>query len=321
MVRLEGRIALVAGATRGAGRGIARMLGEAGATVYCSGRSSRGGAPSPGPHARRRETIEETAELVTADGGRGIAVRVDHGNEQEVTALMDRIRSEHKRLDILVNVAGGPEVHDRFKSFWTIDVESGRVLFDAWVWPHVLTCKHAIPLMTGTKGSKRAVPGLVVEVMEGETLGYAGHFYWDLTVTTLKRLAYALGEELAPHKIAAIAVAPGFMRTEAILDHFGATPQNWLEIAQTNKEAIGFGFAGSETPCYVGRGIAALAADPKAMRKSGRVVSSSELSDEYGFSDIDGRRPHWVSYFQEKFAGMFGKPKVAVEWKQADMSR
>jgi NAD(P)-dependent dehydrogenase (short-subunit alcohol dehydrogenase family) len=320
MPSLEGRIALVAGATRGAGRGVAHMLGEAGATVYCSGRSSRNGPPSPGPHAKRPETVEETAELVTSAGGRGIAVRVDHANEQEVMSLMQRIRSDHQRLDILVNVAGGPEVHDRFKSFWTIDVDGGRALFDAWVWPHVITCRHAVPLMVRSKGSKRTTTGLIAEVMEGETLGYAGHFYWDLTLTTLKRLAHGLGEELAPNNVAAVAIAPGFMRTEAILDHFGATSNNWSEIARTNKEAIGFGFAGSETPCFVGRGIASLAADSNVMRKSGRLLSSSELSDAYGFADVDGHRPHWVRYFQENFAEMFGKPKIGVEWRQTEHS-
>ncbi|HYD54252.1 MAG TPA: SDR family NAD(P)-dependent oxidoreductase, partial [Gemmatimonadaceae bacterium] len=207
------------------------MLGEAGALVYCTGRSARGGPPSPGPHAARPETIEETAALVDAAGGTGIPVRVDHGDESAVATLAERVRHERGTLDILVNVLGGPEVQERFQPMWTLGVEEGKRLFDAWLTPHVVTVRHLVPLMIHRS---RERPGLVVEVVEGETLGYAGHFYWDLVVTSLKRLAFGLAEELVPHRVAALAVAPGFMRTEAILAHFGATDDSWREIAESS---------------------------------------------------------------------------------------
>ena len=310
---LAGQVAVVAGATRGAGRGIARMLGEVGATVYCTGRSTAGAAPSDRPHAGRPETIDETARLVDDAGGRGIAVRVDHTVEAEVEALFARVLEEQGRLDLLVNVLGGPEVKDRMSPFWKIDVGDGRRLVDAWVWPHVITCRHAAAHMM------KARRGLIVEVIEQDTIGYHGHFYWDLAMTSLKRLAYAMAEELGSHGVSALAVAPGFMRTEAILAHFGATPETWQDVARTNREARGFGFAGSETPCFIGRAIAALAADPAVQRKSGGVYGSWTLSEEYGFTDVDGGRPHWGRYFEQNFGGMFGKPNAPVTWKVAEV--
>jgi NAD(P)-dependent dehydrogenase (short-subunit alcohol dehydrogenase family) len=309
MAALAGRVAVVAGATRGAGRGIARMLGEAGATVYCTGRSMPGAHSPDRPHKRRPETVDQTARLVDEAGGRGIALRVDHRDEAEVEALFARVIEEQGRLDLLVNVLGGPEVRDRMAPFWKLDVGDGRRLVDAWVWPHVTTCRHAATHMV------KARRGLIVEVIEQDTLGYHGHFYWDLAMTSLKRLAYAMAEELGAHGVSALAVAPGFMRTEAILDHFGATPETWREVARTNREAMGFGFAGSESPCFVGRGVAALAADPAVRSKSGGVYGSWTLSEEYGFADVDGARPHWGRYFEQNFAGMFGKPNASLTWK------
>ncbi len=301
MKPLSGRVALVAGATRGAGRGIARMLGEAGATVYCAGRSSRSRPNTSGHHyAGRPETIEETAEMVDAAGGRGVAVRTDHTKEAEVAALFKRVAREAGRLDVLVNVLTGRPVKT-WGPLWKHSVEKGRAQFDGWVWPHVTTCRHALPLMVKRKS------GLVVEIVEQDSIGYHGDFFFDLLEIGLKRLAYALAEELAPHGVSALAITPGFMRTEAILEQFGATEENWLEVAETNPQARGYGFAGSETPCFVGRAVAALAADPNVIKKSGGVYSSYGLSDEYGFADIDGRRPHFGRYGAEHFPQFFKK--------------
>lgn len=305
---LAGRVAVVAGATRGSGRGTARMLGEAGATVYCTGRNSRDARRDLGHRAGRPETIEETAELVSAAGGVGIAVRVDHANEAEVAALFRRVKKEHGRVDVLVNVLGG-EVVMGFEKLWKIDYDAGRALFESWVWPHVLTARHAAPLM--------AAGGLMVEMVEGHTLGgYRGHFYFDLVLTSLKRLAYALAEELGSKGVTSIALAPGFMRTEEILDHFGATEASWREVARTNATAKQFGFEGSETPAFVGRAIAAIAADPARARWNGGVYGSWQMSEEYGFSDVDGARPHWWKYFSEHFPQYVSTPPASgVRWE------
>lgn len=308
MKPLEGKVAVVAGATRGGGRGIARMLGEAGATVYCTGRSSRTQPNTSGHHyAGRPETIEETAEMVTAAGGCGIASRVDHTIEAEVDNLFKRVRSEQHRLDVLVNILTGRPVTE-WRAFWKLDLEKGREMVNGWVWPHVMTCRYAAPLMV-KQGS-----GLIVEVVEQDALGYHGQFFFDLFETTLKRLAYSLGEELAPKGVSAVAVTPGFMRTEAILEGFGATEENWREVAETNPKAKGYGFAGSETPCFVGRAVAALAADPDLARKSGGVYSSWGLSEEYGFTDVDGTRPS-MAYFVEHFPEFWKrKPNINFQW-------
>jgi NAD(P)-dependent dehydrogenase (short-subunit alcohol dehydrogenase family) len=301
---LRGRVALVAGATRGAGRGIARMLGEAGATVYCTGRGS-GASPSVvGGHAGRPETIEETAALVDRAGGSGIPVRVDHAQEAEVAQLVGRIVKEQGRLDLLVNVLGGPQAMD-WTPFWKLPVDAGRVLVEEWVWPHVITARQAAAVMVKQRS------GLIVEVVEGETIGYRAPFYFDLVLVALKRLAFALAEEMAPKGVASVAVCPGFMRTEQILDHFGATPDSWREVAESNPEARGFGFAGSETPCFVGRAIAALAADPAVLAKSGGLFSSWDLSEEYGFTDVDGARPNWGRYIAEHFPQLAGGPTAS----------
>lgn len=307
MKPLEGRTAVVAGATRGAGRGIARMLGEAGATVYCTGRGAAG-TPSGGRHAGRPETVEETAALATAAGGTGIAVRVDHAAEAEVAALFDRVLREQGRLDVLVNVLGGPQAE--WKPFWELDFTKELAAWEAYVRPHLITCRHAAPLMVeGTRG-------LIATIQESHTLGYGGAMFYDLGPTTLKRVMYNLAEELAPHGVAAVAVAPGFMRTEEVLASLKATPENWREVAETSDEARGWGFAGSETPCFVGRAVAALAADPQVMRKSGRVLSSWALSEEYGFEDVDGNRPHWGRYFAANFPQFAAaQPRTGWRWE------
>jgi NAD(P)-dependent dehydrogenase (short-subunit alcohol dehydrogenase family) len=284
------------------------MLGAAGATVYCTGRGSRDTPSAVGPRAGRRETVEETASLVDAAGGHGIAVRVDHAVEPEVEALVQRIQRDHGRLDVLVNVLGGPQVTD-WRPFAKLPVDAGRAMVDAWLWPHVVTARHAAPPMIAARS------GLIVEIIEGETLAARGQFYFDVAVTALKRLAYCLAEELHPHGVTALAVAPGFMRTEEILDHFGATEATWREVAETNAEAKGFGFAGSETPAFVGRAVAALAADPDVAGRSGGIYSSWDLADAYGFTDEDGGRPNWGRYGAEHFPQFFAvRPKTGREW-------
>lgn len=309
MKPLAGQVAVVAGATRGGGRGVARMLGEAGATVYCAGRTSRAQPNTTEHHyAGRPETIEETAEMVEAAGGRGLAARVDFTVEEEVAAFFKRVGREQKRLDVLVNILTGRPV-ESWKSFWKLDLREGRELFEGWVWPHVQTCWHAVPLML--KGKR----GLIVEVVEQDALRYHGQFFFDMFETALKRLAYALAVELAPHGLSAVAITPGFMRTEAILEGFGATEENWREVAETNPKARGYGFAGSETPCFVGRAVAALASDPDLRAKSGGLYSSWALSEEYGFTDIDGARPHAGRYFAEHFPHIFKRSHpLDLDW-------
>jgi NAD(P)-dependent dehydrogenase (short-subunit alcohol dehydrogenase family) len=290
---LQDRIAVVAGATRGAGRGIARALGEAGATVYCTGRSVRG-RPATGT---RPETIEETAELVTAAGGVGIAVRTDHTVEDEVRALFERVRAEQGRLDVLVNdVWGGDELMEWGKPFWESDVRKGLLMQERAVWSHVITARHGVPLMV-ERGS-----GLVVEITDGDSLRYRGSLFYDLAKTSAMRIASALAYELRPHGVVALAVTPGFLRSEAMLEGFGVTEDNWRDAAARDPF-----FAESETPLYVGRAVAALAADPQVWKKSGGAYASWTLSDEYGFTDADGRRPHW---------GRFFAPRLDARWAE-----
>jgi NAD(P)-dependent dehydrogenase (short-subunit alcohol dehydrogenase family) len=309
MAPLHGRIALVAGATRGAGRGIARMLGEAGATVYCTGRSSRT-QPNTSDHhyAGRPETIEDTAELVTAAGGNGIPVRVDHTVEREVAALVDRIRRDHKRLDVLVNILTGKPVAS-WNAFWKQPLDRGRELVDSWIWPHIVTAWHAAPLMVKRKS------GLIVEVVEQPGIQYHGQFFFDLMEASLKRIAYGLAVELTPHGVTALAVTPGFMRTEAILEGFGVTEATWRDAIEHPK-AKGFGWAGSETPCFLGRGVAALAADPNVHAKAGGLFGSWALADEYGFTDVDGSQPHWGRYATTHFPHIFhAASPTPYEWR------
>jgi NAD(P)-dependent dehydrogenase (short-subunit alcohol dehydrogenase family) len=309
MRTLAGKVALVAGATRGAGRGIARMLGEAGATVYCTGRSSRG-QPNTSEHhyAGRPETIEETAELVDAAGGVGIAVRADHTVEAEVVGLFQRVKREQKGLDVLVNVLTGKPVSS-WSPFWKQPLAEGRAMVEGWVWPHVTTCRYAVPLMVSARR------GLLVEIVEQETIGFHGQFFFDLFEASLKRIAYALAEELAPYGVAALAITPGFMRTEAILDKFGVSEANWRDAAERNAEAKRFGFADSETPCFVGRAVAALAADPDVARWSGGVYSSWRLSEVYGFTDLDGTRPNIWPVVSAQLAKSANSPRAAVQWQ------
>ncbi|HEX8131274.1 MAG TPA: SDR family oxidoreductase [Pyrinomonadaceae bacterium] len=308
---LAGSIALVAGATRGAGRGIALMLGEAGALVYCTGRSVAGAPPTTGVHKGRSETIEETAEMVSAHGGRGIHARVDHTDETQVAALFERVKAEQGRLDILVNVLGG-DTETEWKPFWKQSLDKGLRWLSTELFSHIITSRHAAALMCERKPKN----GLIVGITDGDGVGYRASFFYDLVKVSTIRLAYAMAEELAPKKIASVAISPGFMRTEWMLDHFGATEENWREVAETNPEAKSFGFIASETPCFVGRAVAALAADPHVLSKSGGVYGSWTLSDEYGFTDVDGNRPHMGRYFEEHFKEMFAAPtKTGFRWK------
>lgn len=295
---LTGTIALVAGGTRGAGRGIATELGAAGATVYVTGRSTRAGRSD----MDRPETIEETAELVTArgaaTGGRGIAVRVDHSDPAQVGALVDRIRTEQNgRLDLLVNdIWGGDRLTSFGTPFWEQDLDRGFRLLRRAIDTHIITSHRAVPLMIA-RGR-----GLVIEITDGDEKtvrlmadGYRGSFFYDLAKASVNRLALAQAAELRPHGVAAVALTPGFLRSEEMLDGFGVTEANWRDGVAKDPH-----FIASETPAFVGRAVAALAADPDIMRRSGGSYSSWDLAKEYGFTDADGSRPDWGTHFREK---------------------
>ena len=279
---LEGQVALVAGATRAAGRGIARELAAAGAKVYCTGRSVRGGPATPG----RPETIEETAELIAANGGKAIAVRVDHTLESEVEALAARIKAEEGRLDILVNdIWGGDELIDWGAPFWKQDIGVVRGLLDQAVLSHWITARHCAPMMV------EANRGLIVEVTDGVNPGYRGQLLFDFIKAGLIRLAYAMAWDLATTRVTALALSPGFLRSEAMLERFGVSEANWRDGVASDPD-----FAESETPRYVGRAVAALAADPKLRAKAGGAYFAADLAEEYGFTDVDGRQPQfWKS--------------------------
>lgn len=281
------------------------MLGEAGAAVYCTARTSR---KEPGPTGRP-ETIEETAQLVAAAGGEGIPVRVDHADPAAVAALFRKIRRERKRLDVLVLVLAAAQVTD-WQPFWKQSFETGRAFVEAWLWPHLATAHHAAKLM------EKHGSGLIVEITDGDTIGYRGPLFYDLLRTSLVRLASGLAEELAARGVTALSITPGFMRTETVLDYFSASEETWQEVAETNPAAKRFLLSGSETPCFVGRAIAALAADPNVGDKSGGLFGSWELAEEYGFEDVDGRRPHWRRAFAEHLkAHHYDAAKTPYRWE------
>jgi NAD(P)-dependent dehydrogenase (short-subunit alcohol dehydrogenase family) len=309
---LHGRVALVAGATRGVGRGTALALAEAGATVYCTGRSTRakrnrcstatrsGSAAAKKAlpaeyYLNRPETIEETAELVSARGGKGIAVVVDHLEPEKVAKLIARIRKEQGQLHLLVNDISESAEHEFGKTFWQTDLERGFALFRNAVHTHIITSHFAAPLLIeGAKKSKKS--GLIVEIGDGDSYSYRGNMFYDMIKTTVIRQAFAMAYELRRKNVAVIALTPGFLRSEIMLERFGVTEENWQDGIKKDPN-----YVASETPMYAGRAIAALAADPNIMNKSGRVFSSWGLSDEYGFCDTDGRRPHWGRHFADKY--------------------
>jgi NAD(P)-dependent dehydrogenase (short-subunit alcohol dehydrogenase family) len=294
--QLKGRIAVVAGATRGAGRGIARALGEAGATVYCTGRSIRG---NPSPYGRP-ETIDETAEMIQAAGGDAIAIRVDHTVESEVEQLFARIDREHHRLDILINsIAGEEPMMRQFVSFWKTNLKDGEAVFRQALLSHIITAKHAALIMI------RQRSGLIVEVTESDIAMAGGNPLSQSVKLALKGLALNMAAELKPHNVAAVAITPGFLRSESMLEHFGVTEANWRDQGKKDKN-----FLESESPLFVGRAVAALAADDRAVERTGQLFSSWELGREYGFTDADGRRPDWGS-LDIDFSGL---PPSLVEY-------
>ena len=277
---------MVAGATRGAGRGIAAALGEAGATVYCTGRSSRV-SPLPSDYDRP-ETIEETAELVDSLGGTGIAVAVDHLDAEQVRALADRVRRDHGRLDVLVNdmwgaetLKGGPPQWNT--PIWELDLDTGLRILRLAIDTHLITSHHLLPLLVERPG------GLVVEVTDGTNDYNADEYrisvFYDLAKVSVNRLAFSQGHELASVGGTAVAITPGFLRSEMMLEAFGVREENWREFTGPPD------FAVSESPRYVGRAVAALAADPERARWNQRSVTSGELAQEYGFTDVDGTQP------------------------------
>lgn len=287
MGTLAGKIAVVAGATRGAGRGIAVSLGEAGATVYCTGRSTRA---QPSADAARPETIDETAQIVTARGGKGIAVQVDHTKPAQVKALFERLRDEQDgQLDILVNdVWGGDALTEWGKPFWEHSLENGLLMQERALFSHMITSYYGAPLMVA-RGQ-----GLIIEITDGDSLDYRGNLFYDFAKNGAIRLALAQAEDLRKHTVTALALTPGFLRSEAMLDHFGVAEANWRDAAKKDPH-----FIASETPFYVGRAVVALASDPNVFEKTGKALSSWALSDEYGFTDVDGSQPHWGRYYAE----------------------
>jgi NAD(P)-dependent dehydrogenase (short-subunit alcohol dehydrogenase family) len=286
---LKGRIAVVAGATRGAGRGIAIGLGELGATVICTGRTSS--QRKIASDYQRSETIEETAELVTRAGGTGFAVPVDHLVPEEVARLAKRLRDDYGRIDVLVNdiwggetLKGGPSEWD--KPVWEVDLDKGFRILRLAIDTHIITSHHLLPLLIVKPG------GLLVEVTDGTAAYNESHYrisiFYDLAKVAVNRLAFSQGHELAPFGCAAVAVTPGWMRSEMMLEAFAVSEGNWRDALNG---AAPPGFENSETPRFVGRGVAAIAADPDRARWNQKSVTAGELAREYGFTDVDGTVP------------------------------
>jgi len=289
-------VALVAGATRGAGRGIAAALGEAGATVICTGRSSSAGNPAIRSDYDRPETIEETAALVTELGGVGIPIQVDHLDSAQVANLAQRVLHDCGHLDVLVNDIWGAEVLKGEPPTWNTpiwqhDLDVGLRIIRLAVDTHLITSHHLLPLLVDRPG------GLLVEVTDGTVRYNAENYrisvFYDLTKVAVNRLAFSQGHELAPYGATAVALTPGWLRSELMLEHFGVSEGNWRD-AMTVRDghvAAPEGFAASESPRYVGRAVAALAADPDRARWNQRSVTSADLAREYGFTDVDGTQP------------------------------
>jgi NAD(P)-dependent dehydrogenase (short-subunit alcohol dehydrogenase family) len=301
---LRGRVAIVAGATRGAGRGIAAALGEAGATVICTGRSSST-RPIPSDY-KRPETIEETAELVTSLGGVGIPAVVDHLDPGQVRALGERVRKDHGHLDILVNdiwggelLKGGPSQWN--KPIWKHSLEDGLRILRLAIDTHLITAHFLLPLLVEKPG------GLLIEVTDGTASYNATHYrlsvFYDLAKVAGNRLAFSLGHELEKHEGTAVAITPGWLRSEMMLENFGVSETNWRDAVRTDGTGSGptapADFVLSESPRYVGRAVAAMAADADRRRWTGKSVTSGQLAMEYGFTDVDGSRPDIWRFLEE----------------------
>jgi NAD(P)-dependent dehydrogenase (short-subunit alcohol dehydrogenase family) len=287
---LTGKVALVAGATRGAGRGTAVALGEAGATVYCTGRTTR----QRRSEYDRPETIEETAGLVDGAGGEGIAVEVDHLQPAQVESLVQRIDAERGRLDVLVNdIWGGEQLAQWNTPVWEHDLDRGLRMLRLAIDTHLITSHFALGLLI------RRPAGLVVEMTDGTAEYNAANYrlstFYDLAKTAVIRLAFSQGKELAPHGCTAVALTPGWLRSEMMLDNYGVTEANWRDAVGGNPHFTAI----SESPRFVGRAVAALAADPQLERRNGGSFSSGELGREYGFTDVDGSQPDCWRYMVE----------------------
>jgi NAD(P)-dependent dehydrogenase (short-subunit alcohol dehydrogenase family) len=297
---LDGKVALVAGATRGAGRGTAVALGEAGATVYCTGRSTR----ERRSEYDRPETIEQTAELVSETGGVGIALAVDHLEPGEVDAVVRRIDAECGQVDVLVNnIWGSERLFESNAPVWEHDLENGLRMLRLAVDTHLITSHFTLPLLIRRPG------GLVVEMTDGtheyNAERYRNSIFYDLVKTAVLRLAFAQGHELAPHDCTAVALTPGWMRSEMMLENYRVTEENWRDGAAVNPHFAAI----SESPRFVGRAVAALAADPDVRRRNGGSFSSGGLAREYGFTDVDGSQPDCWRYLVEvQQAGLLADP-------------
>ena len=300
---LEGKVALVAGATRGAGRGIAVELGAAGATVYVTGRTTR----EQQSESARPETIDETAELVSASGGNGIAVQVDHLVADQVRKLADRIRAEQGRLDVLVNdIWGGEKLMEWNKPVWEHDLQKGLRMLSLGIDTHLITAHYALPLLIERPG------GLLVEVTDGTAEYNADNYrlspFYDLAKVAVTRMAWAHARDLAPHGATSVSITPGWLRSEAMLEAYAVSEENWRDAALKSPH-----FVISETPRFIGRAVAALAADPDRSRWNGQSLSSGGLAQVYGFTDLDGSRPDAWRYVPEVQDA--GKPADATGYR------
>ncbi len=300
---LQGKVALVAGASRGAGRGIAVELGAAGATVYVTGRTTR----TRQSEYQRPETIEETAELVTAAGGKGIAVQVDHLDPEAVRALVERIRAEQGRLDVLVNdIWGGEKLFEWNKPVWEHNLSNGLRMLRLGIDTHLITAHFALPLLIERPG------GLLVEMTDGTAEYNAGHYrlspFYDLAKVAVNRMGWAHAKDLEKHGCTSVSLTPGWLRSEMMLDHYGVREENWRDATATTPH-----FVISETPRFVGRAVASLAADPDKARWNGQSLSSGGLAQVYGFTDLDGSRPDAWRYIAEVEEP--GKPADATGYR------